>query len=142
MKKRLVWIFILILLIAIAGAAMIVFLHPSEQGDVSQVEINYGDSQFFTHREREEIMEVVKAAFQKEFPEYTLKELWYVNDLRMLKDVARVEKKHNRRAIVIYSDIERKPGAAVEPEKLSRYKWYLGENAAGYWKVLSHGTDV
>lgn len=139
MKKQLVWAFIC--LIAVAGATVAILLHPSEQGDISQVEIDYGDSQFFTHREREEMMEVVEKAFQKEFPEYALKALWYVDDLRMLRDVARMEKKHDRRASVIYSDIERKPGAAVEPEKLSRYKWYLEENAAGYWKVLDYGTD-
>ena len=139
MKKWLVGL--LILLIAAAGATAIVLPQLSERGDISQVVIDYGDSQFFTQRDRKDMMEVVEEAFQKEFPQYTLKELWYVDDLRMLQDVARVEKKHNRRVTVIYSDIERKPDAAVEPEKLSRYKWYLEENPAGYWKVRGHGTD-
>lgn len=138
MKRRLLILGILVLCI---GAAAIVFQRQNmnEKGDISGVEIDYGDSQFFTDREMEQAAEALMDAFQTEFPDYTLQKIWYVTDLRQLENDQDVP--YDGRNIIFYSDMERKPECKDEtlPELLPRYRWCIAVNDGGRWYVAEHG---
>ena len=140
MRKRLCIALAAVLCVGVVAAAVILYLRP-ERGDISQVETDYGDSQFFTLRERKEAGNALMKAFQTEFPDYILTKIWYVNDLRVLEDDSKLDTDYDVRRIILYSDMERKPDAADGdlPEKLPRYQWCLGQNDAGRWYLLEHG---
>lgn len=140
MKKRLCILLAAVLCVGAVAAAIALF-HRAERGDISQVVTDYGDSGFFTLREREEAGNALMKAFQTEFPDYILTKVWYVNDLRVLEDDSKLSTDYDVRHIILYSNMERKHGAAdaTQPEKLLRYQWCLGQNDAGRWYLLEHG---
>lgn len=138
MKKQFL---ILLAVLLCVGVAVVVRTTWPERGDISQVETDYGDSQFFTMREREDAGKALMKAFQREFPDYILKKVWYVNDLRTLTDDSKLDTDYDVRHIILYSDMTCKPEASgeMEPEKLLRYQWCLGQNDAGRWYLLEYG---
>lgn len=136
MKKRLC----VILGLFLCAAVVIFFVlwgDSSSKGDVSRVEIDYGDSQFFTEREMEQAAEALVDEFQAEFPDYTLTKLWYVNDLRQLENDGDVQ--YDGRNIIFYSDMEPKSENQPQTETLTRYRWCVAVNDAGRWYVVEHG---
>lgn len=129
MKKYLLLIPVVIL------AAILLLLPRRETGDVSAVTVDYGESQFFTDREQEQAAKVLMDAFRKEFPDYRLKEIWYLTDRQLLEDLAETELEG--RILIYYTDME--PKTDGDLPRLYRYKWYLEFTDAGTCTLLSHG---
>lgn len=137
MKKRYVILIVLLICGVIAAAAML-WLQP-EQGDISRTETDFGESQFFTHRELERAAKAVKSEFQTVFPQYAMEKLWYVDDLRQLDDDRDVE--YDGRNIILYSSFTRKTAApeSAGPERYLHYRWCVAVNDSGRWYVVEHG---
>lgn len=136
MKKRIVFLCALTLCI-IAG--VLLWTVSQSGGDISQVEIDYGHSQFFTEREMEQAAKALMDDFKKEFPYHCLTKIWYVTDLQQLENDRDVQ--YDGRNIIFYSDIYRKTNAEadVQPKALRCYRWCVAVNDAGRWYVAEHG---
>lgn len=136
MKKP--FVILTALLVCLMVGVVAVWFQP-ERGDVSRVETDFRESQFFTGREMEQAAQAVKKEFQKTFPQYSLDKIQYISDLRQLENDQDAE--YDGRNIIFYTDFVRKEAApnADEPEQYARYRWCVAELENGRWSVVEHG---
>lgn len=131
--KRIIKVLSLLLALTMLAAC------GSQKGDVSHVEIVPATSSFFTEREISDAEDALMDAFKTEFPEYTLVKLWYVSDLDTLE-----KSDTDERAIVLYTEIQRKPEVATDnlPVRYYPYRWVLIANDSGKWSVVRHESGI
>ena len=135
MKKRFCVLFLAVLLIVLG---VVLFCVP-ECGNVKNVDIEYGNSQFFTDKEQQDAADALMKEFQKTFPDYSLTELWYISDYWQLEYSRDVD--CGERNIIYISNMERKETASEEilPEQYFQYRWCVAQNDGGRWYVFDHG---
>ena len=110
-----------------------------QKGDISHVEIVPATSSFFTEREIAEAENTLMDVFKAEYPNYTLVKLWYASDMDTLEN-----SNSEGRAIVLYTDIQRKTEVTTEdlPARYYPYRWVLVENDSGKWSVVRHESTL
>lgn len=124
--------------------ALLTFLSScSNRGDISRVNMDYGESELYTQDEISSAMDVVITYFYREFAACTLTELWY--DEEKTSDAAEewADNSQADEAIILLSNYKvGRHGAsiALNPgETYSEWQWILVKDADGNWSILTCG---
>lgn len=129
----------LCVLLAVLAVLAVLLMRSPERGDVDGVKIDYGSSQFFTDKEQQDAADALMKEFQKTFPDYSLRSVWYISDYWQLEYSADVD--CEERNIIYISNMERKTTAPEDgsPEQYYQYRWCVAQNEGGKWYVFDHG---
>jgi len=137
MKKLIAFLIILILGCLLSTA----ILFRGSSGDVSNVEIQIGESEIYTEAEIRQAMDVVLESFS-EFSGCEMTRLWY-DEERSLKEADDWAKQYNaKQAIVLFSDFnvdENGADKGLNPNDTYRnFNWILVRDT-GKWKLKTWG---
>jgi D-alanyl-D-alanine carboxypeptidase len=121
----------------------------SAAGDVSDVEIDYGKSDLYTHEEMDAAIRVIEHKFRT-WKGFKLYRVYYVSDencseenLDWLNELeqANDNKEHFTQCILFESDFHtaKNDDGFEEDADYTHWNWWLGRSEGGDWKLMTWG---
>lgn len=119
-------------------------------GDVSDVQIDYGDSEMYTTEDMDAAIYMIKEKF-RDFRGCTLHRVYYVSDaecndanVQWLNELeeANDAKAHFTQCILFESDFhtgKRNDDGFTEDTDYTHWHWWLGRSDGGDWKLMTWG---
>ncbi len=119
------------------------------EGDVSNVQIDYGESALYTHEDMDAAIRVIQNVFRT-WKGFKLYRVYYVSDENCSKnnldwlnelEQANDNKEHFTQCIMFESDFHTaKNSEGIEEDAdYTHWNWWLGREDGGEWKLMTWG---
>ena len=123
--------------------ALCLLLTACGGGDVSQVQVEIGDSAFFTREEVEDAMNVALDYFDREFEGCTMTMIEYDEDKSRTAAMEWAQQIGDKEGIILYSsfdvDDSGGDGSFTPNGTYSRWQWILTRNEGEDWVLRTWG---